>query len=34
MQLMEGMRRLTDEKRIITGISVAYGNGGAAEFCS
>lgn len=33
MQLMEGMRRLTDEKRIITGISVAYGNGGAAEFC-
>ena len=33
MELMEGMRRLTDERRIITGISVAYGNAEAMECC-
>ena len=33
MELMEGMRRLTDERRIITGISAAYGNAEAMERC-
>jgi len=33
MELREGMRRLTDELRIITGISAVYGSADAMEEC-